>query len=863
MNFFEDQDLFSERKSDPFYEKKRLKNMQEKPLYALKSGKTQEYIIMKNDNKHHSRRCRETPSNESLIANVPYSMNSKYRFETMQSSELAKKLSATDDRCVVHEQIIRDNQAKNTLKSTYYADDIRASAGSVGGLVLGNANTLGARTATKKASRRKGSKNKELKSDSDDQSDTGSLTVYTVSKTVPQPGSKKGHGKKIKVRHGNRRLEIEQEIEEFASSASDDEVDSGSCCSEINNVVTDFSKNVSISEFITSPEPAADRKAVEKKDEDAVIQDHPSTEPTSSAFVLPKELSKCFRYDLRYKTSHWGAYDFAQEAEKLSSELPENVSFTWISSSHKAFCISFFSKRAEFLNFPVYKFTIELCADDGISISINRRFPFDDGVKTFRRYLYTKQLKNCDELVQKLILSYSASMSMSVFYIDFDEALDFVNCSFNACKLPGNERIADEVDDTNFEYWHSCDLLADPLTVFEEADLLSKVQNEHRKLEQYEKFDFEQISSGEPFLCEFCKCHVVSGPTRMNCFHNVCISCLRDWLMTRLKADAFPICCPIDGCNNPLLLEIVGALLPTVYYQFYVRRSLKHLMESSDTAVISCPACLNVGHYSKKLRYNSLKCSKCSVSFCALCGRPPHWPLNCSEAERWIPLFEETGEIVKLRLESQLRSKMVVRQCSLCGRELVAGDLVKSVSCPCCPFSFNWETGALEIPRGYWHMIYVDGKYRDAKDLPAPVLRVFCPTYAVNSKFCTQWYEAKKHRFSDYFSISSCFKCINQKNGVSCPFSLQHLKDVDVLVHFLIEYCWIWLYIHRNDDIPLWQRVYLDLGKAKKLLENLIDGLQVDALPNVVAGILENEMKALEQILGNVFTNVNNVLLQL
>lgn len=824
MDTFDD---YYQRKADSFYEKKCLKDRSKKPL----TGKPVNFLIVKSNNKKLQRRYQKNSPDDGLVLNVPYSMNRKYRFETMQPPKIAQNISSEGSSLVVHEQMISSLQAKNALKSVYHGLETRLESFSSSGLLLGNTNTLIPRFVTKRSDfHKKGKKNSKNDSREGEVNESKDVTIYTISRCLASSeNSSNNHGRKTRARAKNRSFDLDFVLKDYESFPNDHDILTlhGGCGPILRD--NDFSKEYSIEEFICQPSKQGDFVVLEGKQEKPKEQMTASSSALRSDVIdLPKEVLNKFRYETSYAIDKWKEFNFSAEAEKIFNILPECTEFSWLTSTHEAFGIRIFEKSNSNFSglYPTSNIKIELGISRTINICIDGNFTSEYSDSGIRQQLLKSSPTNLEQLVKWCLTSLPAWNSSGCNNSD---------CAFAADQMVGNKRIGNlEKCESVFEYREVSTMFRDDLNTMNDEELFKRLRLMYEEYNKDDSFGFEVVDHENVPPCFICNTASLCGNALLGCLHNICLSCLRDSLISQLRSDVFPLHCPSPDCTSAVPLDIVQSLLPIPYFIYYIRRSLKNSEKLNGRETACCPACLKIGVISNQIRFQSLRCNKCFVCFCSDCGRPPHWPIKCAEAEYWIEKFKETAKYVKLRLKGELKEKMLVRKCFMCEKELEAGDQVPSVECSCHPWCYyNWKTGEVIIRKNQMNAIFFEGKMRKAEDMPAVLLRKYAPTYFVEAKYCRLWYEAREFRKAIYSGFHVYARNEDERTGLNLPCGLKTIREFETAVYYLMEYGWIWLYIHRSDKNPKWKKLRLELEKMIKIWKSIEEKLKLDTLPEI------------------------------
>ena len=127
-----------------------------------------------------------------------------------------------------------------------------------------------------------------------------------------------------------------------------------------------------------------------------------------------------------------------------------------------------------------------------------------------------------------------------------------------------------------------------------------------------------------------------------SCGHRFCRQCIRSDLTDAiLRRSAYPLMCLHENCGTPINLDFLVTILPLSFAEYYFRFAFMAENVADGKLVVQCPHCRGSAAVNTKPTFGSVKCTKCSICFCARCERQPHFPLTCQQMDVWEKKFEK------------------------------------------------------------------------------------------------------------------------------------------------------------------------------------------------------------------------------
>ncbi|GLU20518.1 hypothetical protein SLE2022_367120 [Rubroshorea leprosula] len=186
--------------------------------------------------------------------------------------------------------------------------------------------------------------------------------------------------------------------------------------------------------------------------------------------------------------------------------------------------------------------------------------------------------------------------------------------------------------------------------------------------------------SNTEIACPICLCEVEDGYQLESCSHLFCQLCLVEQCESAIKnLDSFPICCAKEGCQAPILLRDLKALLPIEKLEELFRASLGAFVASSGGIYRFCPSpdCPSVYRVADPgTPGEPFVCGACYAETCTRCHLEYHPCISCER-------YREFKEDPDLSLKEWCKGKDHVKTCPVCGYTIEKTDGCNHVECRC------------------------------------------------------------------------------------------------------------------------------------------------------------------------------------
>jgi ariadne-1 len=202
-----------------------------------------------------------------------------------------------------------------------------------------------------------------------------------------------------------------------------------------------------------------------------------------------------------------------------------------------------------------------------------------------------------------------------------------------------------------------------------------------------------EVSTDEATSCSFCNIcfdEIMSQDDGYSllCRHTFCRECFSTYLSVKME-DRCVLNCPQHGCNEHIVEEDVIELLPSML-NVWKKIQFRHFVMKSHYTTF-CPGndCTMVAF--SDMKTCDAQCTKCDTSFCFGCGEKPHTPATCSDAEKFMPLFD-TSDYCVMKFSKRCPGPN-------CNVPIQKNDGCNHMTCRECNAHFCWV--CLSLINGY------------------------------------------------------------------------------------------------------------------------------------------------------------------
>uniref|UniRef100_A0AC35F3X1 RBR-type E3 ubiquitin transferase n=1 Tax=Panagrolaimus sp. PS1159 TaxID=55785 RepID=A0AC35F3X1_9BILA len=364
--------------------------------------------------------------------------------------------------------------------------------------------------------------------------------------------------------------------------------------------------------------------------------------------------------------------------------------------------------------------------------------------------------------------------------------------------------------------------------VIEMDDIISEADEDEAKQVVVSPIPEEpEIIEGYDSGCDMCPEQNIDELIILeSCGHRFCKSCIRQDLTDAIiRRSAYPLMCLNDGCKIPINLDFLVTILPLSIVEYYFRFAFMAENISAGKSVVECPHCHGSAAVNKKPTFGSVKCTKCSICFCARCDRQPHFPLSCQQMDIWEKKFEKQYPVDVSR---QTQGKTC--KCE-CGEMIQNPKGLRQVTCQGCKICYTWKTGEAtnSVRDGIKNLIPID-----VETLPNNIAGEF-------SKVCSISRTARFDLTANRQITKNLCKVVD--------FRLkQAFIEIRKTALHILEYGFAWLYLNnkqRGQKSSTWSSIKQQLTLLRTKLDALhsqISNAQTDGIEAKI-----NELNTLTQ----------------
>uniref|UniRef100_A0A914WNC6 RBR-type E3 ubiquitin transferase n=1 Tax=Plectus sambesii TaxID=2011161 RepID=A0A914WNC6_9BILA len=223
------------------------------------------------------------------------------------------------------------------------------------------------------------------------------------------------------------------------------------------------------------------------------------------------------------------------------------------------------------------------------------------------------------------------------------------------------------------------------------ADLMSEAIR--RFVESpYEEDASTQMAAPQGSECGICFCSLQLDATAIEkCGHLFCNECWQEHCRQQLRTGYAPIQCPDASCNVPVPLSMVMSILPVKHFAIYKKMLLeRYSLEHSKGKITQCPGCNNSIIIIASSDFGTLSCSHCNISWCQMCQKPVHWPLDCEQVALYNDRFDKQKKFSALWFTGPTETSVEVKQCPKCHTVMEKGNGCDHMTCR-CGMMFCWR----------------------------------------------------------------------------------------------------------------------------------------------------------------------------
>uniref|UniRef100_A0A914Z5F5 RING-type domain-containing protein n=1 Tax=Panagrolaimus superbus TaxID=310955 RepID=A0A914Z5F5_9BILA len=477
--------------------------------------------------------------------------------------------------------------------------------------------------------------------------------------------------------------------------------------------LADFIKDSSPPVMVHSKSIESIADSSDKGDSDKISATTSSSAAAAAATSSKTKMaSKAYFEEFEILKQQFGISNFIESFEKLN--LRSELKFRWL-NDEKTRCVFDLTHLLDEHTFKIAMVVVveALKSKEGyLRVLLNGSFGCPSDVTEFvKQSTFKSPMDFIEEFVKKVQKSYndarqstknsSLASYNSVFHghqltLPVDPCGDYKIIEDAAARSPTVEAIIidapeseeDEYDDDEMEGFEEFE-------VIEMDDIISEVDEDEEKAEP-KAFEEPEIIEDYDSGCDMCP---EGNDDELivldSCGHRFCRTCIRSDLTDAIiRKSAYPLMCLHENCGTPINLDFLVTILPLSIVEYYFRFAFMAENISDGKSVVECPHCHGSAAINKKPTFGSVKCTKCSICFCARCDREPHFPLSCQQMDIWEKKFEKQYPVDVSR---QTQGKTY--KCE-CGEMIQNPKGLRQVTCNGCKNSYQWKTGEAIVRDG-------------------------------------------------------------------------------------------------------------------------------------------------------------------
>uniref|UniRef100_A0A0N4ZSM7 RING-type domain-containing protein n=1 Tax=Parastrongyloides trichosuri TaxID=131310 RepID=A0A0N4ZSM7_PARTI len=661
-------------------------------------------------------------SNDSISANVPYSLNRKNRWTTISPISLnATAIASMTDGVTVAvvEQMntipdigcVNEKTKKHLIEGCVTGVTIANEDGTLTKKVAHSAcgaNLVSLLQIDEKIKDKKGSETSDLDvNEFDDSNDSTTKTRATVRyhintsdkntdysickhfkqqqkvfKATQKPGKK------------NRKQIKKFELDEFGSLSEEEEINPiGEFCSTVRPISSTFS----LADFIKESAPVMiDIKPVEIIDDINPSNDY-KTKP-KELITLPSEAKNPALFEeVEINVSKWEKFNFIDQVDQLLKE--KTFTMEWMDEGKTRLRVDF-SNVLQDMPSSHKKMKLMVIVTKLQNEENTLRLLFNASFKLYKVIKYQKiksmimnDLNNVNKNIGNIKDLLDACVTAGRKWIDIDDKetmrdnlnkeiinWDEYDVVYNSEQLSQNVK--------PFTEYQLCDILTKKYNsaneeAFEPLDKRMSVEH-NSDSDRYSDFDgdfdddFERVHFGQcnddemeekkkstlVYLksCTLCEASLtLDNAIFLNeCGHNFCRECIKKSLHNQVRSGETPLECPT--CQTEVPITFLPLIFPLPLVSFYINLQYVKQMEIEGIPITNCKRCKAVANINTINEYNNVNCQRCGIHWCVSCSEAPHFPLSCKQNVEWKEKFTRQSENMKNVNLNPIDSNNVISQ---------------------------------------------------------------------------------------------------------------------------------------------------------------------------------------------------------
>lgn len=339
-----------------------------------------------------------------------------------------------------------------------------------------------------------------------------------------------------------------------------------------------------------------------------------------------------------------------------------------------------------------------------------------------------------------------------------------------------------------------------------------------------------------------------------------CTECLRNEFYREFSAKRLPIDLQTDTAEE---LEYLPTFVPLTLLNLYIRKVAETIYKDLGATgdFEKCPSCKSAVFFEETEKETQNRSCPCGYSWCKLCDKVPHWPMNCKDYNEW----EKKWILRYAMMHAQGSGNQTLVQITCCCAKAFFNILLPAgqfVTCPSCKTSVNTETMHSIYQQYYWpfsprsrerlRKYYQD--YKDTDNYPyqpwADIRTEISKIPAIKSSVMEVCGPARDVRFN--------LKVRNQvvkreqfflRNGILNEKVVENIFGTSV---YLVENVTAWMHMTNYNDRNMKNSLENIMDNRKTLIE-LLEGEDQEAVKtcvkklrkdiNTVVSAVEKKMK--------------------